>query len=167
MDAEPKSVPWPKNGWDEVVPGLFQGGQIRLAPPGSKFSDYSANHVVVKDEFDAVFSFYWTPEGWEGPAADIAHIHYPIPDGILTSEQLLKVRAIASDVAGCVRAGNRVLVRCQAGYNRSGLVTAFALMELDYNVHEAIELVRKARGDAALHRLVFLRYLMEAAGETS
>jgi hypothetical protein len=161
-ETEPSSVPWPVNGWDEVIPGLFQGGQIRQAPPGSKWSDASANEVRVREEFDAVFSFFDGDEPRQGPSPEVEHHHYPIPDGALDDAELAEVRGYARVIARKVEAGDKVLVRCQAGYNRSGLVIAFALMELGYDVHEAVDLIRAARGPHALFRLAFLRYLLEA-----
>lgn len=163
--TEPDSVPWPKDRWNEVVPNLFQGGQLWEGPPDRKWSDYDAQRVKVREEFDAVFSFFVGDEPGQGPSDGIAHIRYPIPDGTLTPEDLLKTRAIAADVARCVQAGLKVLVRCQAGYNRSGLVTALALMELGYSAEQAVDLIRVARGPHALFRIVFLQYIKEIGEE--
>jgi hypothetical protein len=164
-DTEPNGVPWPKNQWDEVIPNLFQGGQLWEGPPDRKFSDWDAQRVKVREEFDAVFSFFHGDEPGQGPSEGVEHYRYPIPDGTLDDEELAEVRGYARVVARKVEAGDKVLVRCQAGYNRSGLVVAFALMELGYDVHEAVDLIRKARGEHALFRLVFLRYLLEAQEE--
>lgn len=161
-DTEPDSVPWPKNGWDEVIPNLFQGSQVRLP---IKFSDYESQKVTVRKEFDAVFSFFHSPEPWDGPAPGVHHTHYPIPDGTLLEEELRMVRVYARIIARKVKIQNKVLVRCQAGYNRSGLVVAFALMELGYTAEEAVALIRKARGEHALFRIAFLEYLKAAQEE--
>lgn len=161
-DTEPEYVPWPKDQWNEVVPNLFQGGQIWEGPPDGRWSDHDAQRVKVREEFDAVFSFFHRDEPGQGPSAGVEHHHYPIPDGTLDEEELTEVRGYARVIAKKVQAGDKVLVRCQAGYNRSGLVTGFALMELGYDVHDAVDLIRAARGGHALFRLVFLRYLLEA-----
>jgi hypothetical protein len=164
-DTEPNGVPWPKGRWDEVIPGLFQGGQIWEGPPGRKWSDWDAQRVKVREEFDAVFSFFWYDEPGQGPSSGVEHHHYPIQDGVLDDEELAEVRGYARVIARKVQAGDKVLVRCQAGYNRSGLVTAFALMELGYRAEDAVALIRKARGETALFRIVFLEYLKAAQEE--
>lgn len=162
-DMEPSSVPWPKNGWDEVVPNLYQGGQVAaIAEQKHKFSDPWRGRVEVREEFDAVFSFFVGDYPGQGPSAGVEHHHYPIPDGPLDDAELAEVRGYARVIARKVEAGNKVLVRCQAGYNRSGLVMGFTLMELGYDAHAAVHLIRAARGEYALFRLVFLRYLLEA-----
>lgn len=168
-DNEPKYFPYAKDPWNEIVPGLFMGGQVT--------GDYwtSGEYVAVGSEFDAVYSMYWGPEvrgagdgrSAYGPNPEVEHIHFPIPDDDLAPGELAQVRHLAEQIARRLHLGQRVLVRCQAGYNRSGLVVAFALMELGYNVHDAIDLIRQKRSEYALHRLVFLRYLLEAAGEGS
>lgn len=164
-DTEPEYVPWPKDQWNEVISNLFQGGQLWEGPPDRKWSDYDAQRVKVREEFDVVFSFFHGDEPDQGPSEGVEHYRYPIPDGDLTFDELTAVRDAAKAVVVWVRAGKKVLVRCQAGYNRSGLVVAFALMELGYTAEEAVALIRKARGDHALFRVVFLRYLLEAQEE--
>lgn len=157
MSDEPRFVPWPKDPWNEIIPNLFQGGQIALNGTHPK----TDNVVLVRDEFDAVFSFYWRDEDGNGPDEDIAHVHHFIPDGELSLQDLVTVKLLAIRVAECIKARNRVLVRCQAGYNRSGLVVAFALMELGYQNWEAIALIRAMRSPHALHNEHFVRYIME------
>lgn len=165
-ETEPRHVPWPKNPWDEVIPGLFQGGQLCMsAGEGLKFSDPAWGRVEVREEFDAVFSFFHRAEPGEGPSAGVEHHHYPIPDGFLDDAELCEVRGYARVIAKKVQAGDRVLVRCQAGYNRSGLVVALVLMELGHTAEKAVELIRKARGEVALFRIVFLEYLKAAQEE--
>ena len=154
MDSEPQYVPWPKHPWNEIIPGLFMGGQICLTTQDGV--------ARVTDEFDAVFSFYWRDEEGNGPDKGVEHIHHFISDGELTDVDLMAVKLLAVSVADWVQTGHRVLVRCQAGYNRSGLVVAFALMELGYSTQEAIDLIREKRSPFALHRQVFLDYLRQA-----
>jgi protein-tyrosine phosphatase len=50
-------------------------------------------------------------------------------------------------------------VRCQYGYNRSGLVIAQTLMELGMDAVSAIDLIRRRRSPWALHNLIFEQYL--------
>jgi protein-tyrosine phosphatase len=58
------------------------------------------------------------------------------------------------------KSGNRVLIRCQAGLNRSGLVMALVLIREGYTPAEAIHLIRSQRGQAALCNSTFERWLL-------
>jgi protein-tyrosine phosphatase len=62
---------------------------------------------------------------------------------------------VAREVARRVRRGQRVLVTCAAGLNRSGLVSGLALRRLGVDGPEAVELVRRARGPRALGNPAF------------
>ncbi|MBE8519150.1 dual specificity protein phosphatase family protein [Amycolatopsis sp. H6(2020)] len=61
--------------------------------------------------------------------------------------------------AEAVRAGRKTFVRCHAGYNRSGLVTVRALVELGLGMTEAVALVRQRHSPWVLHNDLFVRYL--------
>lgn len=55
--------------------------------------------------------------------------------------------------------GLRVLVRCRAGMNRSGLVTALALTQIaDLNYDQAVELLRTRRGPKVLYNPILHAY---------
>lgn len=55
------------------------------------------------------------------------------------------------------------LVHCQAGWNRSGLVTALVLMMEGRSAHEAIALLREKRCPEVLRNKVFERWLRSTA----
>jgi len=90
-------------------------------------------------------------------------LHVPIWDGEM--ENPTGVRAAARTVAERVEAGKRVLVHCWAGLNRSGVVSARALMFMGVPVTEAIARVRSARGAWALSNSAFVEWLYEEARE--
>ncbi|WP_284743403.1 protein-tyrosine phosphatase family protein [Amycolatopsis sp. RTGN1] len=136
--------------WNEVRPGLWIGGHTRFDATGEV-------PVVVAREFDVVISLY-RREG-HGPPDDVEHHCVPIPDGPLSPEQLEQVTRLSVLAAEAVRAGRKTLVRCHAGYNRSGLVVARTLVELGLGVTEAIALVRARRSPRVLHNELFVRYL--------
>jgi protein-tyrosine phosphatase len=75
------------------------------------------------------------------------------------------VRAAARTVAQRVQAVRRVLVHCWAGLNRSGVVSARALMFMGVPVTDAIARVRSARGVWALSNAAFVEWLYEEARE--
>ena len=82
-----------------------------------------------------------------------------MPDGPLTQAQLSQVARFAGLAAEAVRAGRSTLVRCHAGFNRSGLVVARTLVELGLGVPEAVALVRARHSPRALHNELFVQYL--------
>ncbi|WP_439385219.1 protein-tyrosine phosphatase family protein [Amycolatopsis lexingtonensis] len=73
--------------------------------------------------------------------------------------EILPVARLAVLAAEAVRAGRKTLVRCHAGYNRSGLVVTRTLVELGLGVTEAIALVRARHSPWVLHNDLFVRYL--------
>lgn len=139
-------VPFPADPWNEIVPGLWQGGHFT-----------TTSTVVVRDEFDLVVSLYGR---WgHGPDPGIERIYYAIPDGPLNGAELTDIEDLALRVGLAVEARRRVLVRCQAGLNRSGLVVALALMLLGRTPDEAVALIREKRSPHALCNQHFVGYL--------
>lgn len=57
-------------------------------------------------------------------------VRVPLDDARPTVSERLRIHAAARDVARRVRAGQRVLVTCMAGRNRSGVIAGLALAEL-------------------------------------
>jgi protein-tyrosine phosphatase len=56
--------------------------------------------------------------------------------------------------------GKKVLIRCQAGWNRSGLITALVLIREGYEPAEAIRLIRQNRSSWALCNADFVNFLL-------
>jgi protein-tyrosine phosphatase len=113
--------------------------------------------AVVTDQFDVVVSLFTRPG--HGPSPDRLHIVHEIPDAALLPAQIDRVAELAVWAAAQLRAGRTVLVRCRAGLNRSGLVTAQTLIELGDDPRMAIERVRRARSESALNNTIFVDYL--------
>lgn len=135
--------------WNEVVPGLWQGGH------DVRSQDRTA--CVVGDEFDLVVSLA-SREGY-GPADGVEHVVVRMADAGVDPELAQRIDVLAERVADAVRDGRRVLVRCSGGLNRSGLVVASALVGLGHDTEEAIALVRAARGPWALTNPGFVSHL--------
>jgi protein-tyrosine phosphatase len=55
--------------------------------------------------------------------------------------------------------GDRVLIRCQAGLNRSGLVTALVLMYKGASANESIRMIRLTRSPDALFNKNYVAWL--------
>lgn len=137
--------------WSEIVPGLWMGGHQYRDSGGI------LRPVIVGTEFDVVVSLYQR-EG-HGPAAGVEHHYEDLPDAPLLPSQLEAVCFMADIATRAVRSHQRVLIRCCAGYNRSGLVVAQTLVNLGRPTHEAILLIRRRRSEWALNNSLFVDYL--------
>lgn len=151
MRAKYQEDPYSRAPWDEIIPGLFMGGHFYRAASGDVVP------AVVTDEFDVVVSLYH--RDGHGPAAGIQDHVQEVPDAALTAAQLIDVCELAEIAAAAVRNGQKVLVRCHSGFNRSGLVVVQALGRLGYGVDDAIFLVRYRRSKWALNNELFVNYL--------
>jgi protein-tyrosine phosphatase len=85
----------------------------------------------------------------------ISMLDGPLDDSIVT-----QVRRAASDVADALRMGKRVLVHCAQGWNRSGLITGAALVDLGVDPQSAIALIRQHRHPMALSNPHYTAWLM-------
>jgi protein-tyrosine phosphatase len=139
----------PSFTFHEVAPGLYQGD----FPDGD----------VDWDHFDDVISMTTDVLPRVRLRADGLWLRVPILDDEMTDPA--GVRNAALTAAERVGAGRRVLVHCWAGLNRSGVVTARALMAMGTSVTEAIAAVRESRGPYALSNRAFVEWLYEEAGE--
>jgi protein-tyrosine phosphatase len=148
------AVPYARTRWDEIVPLLHQGGHD--FNPGGTFSD--AQDVVVTNEFDLVISLYDRGK-WYGPGNHVTHLVHQVPDGHLTDDELDALRGLASLAVESIVDGHPTLIRCQAGYNRSGLVVGLALLQLGHTAEDAVALIRHKRSRYALCNGLFVDYL--------
>lgn len=146
----------PRAAWSEVAPRLWMGGHEYIAGDGTSI------RAIVTDEFDVVYSLTYK-EGY-GPASGVEHHVLRVPDGELTSQQILDVEEFAALAASDYAAGRRVLVRCWAGMNRSGLVVAEVLIQSGYSAADAIAMIRKHRSPGALNNASFVAYLETGLG---
>lgn len=135
--------------WDEVVPGLWQGGH--------DVRSQSATACVVGDEFDLVVSLA-TRRGY-GPADGVEHVVERLADAGVDAATAERLDGLAATVSEAVDGGRRVLVRCSGGLNRSGLVVGLALLRSGRTPAEALALVRAARGPWALTNPGFVAHL--------
>ena len=62
------------------------------------------------------------------------------------------------------KARKKVFVRCQACWNRSGLVTVLALSKDGHNARDVIVLIRARRSPLELCNEDFVRYLEDLSG---
>ncbi len=142
---------------DEILPGLFMGGthdDRTVADP------MPLRGLGRGTEFDAVVTLYaWAqPVDWE-----VEELRYGFGDGALHGSDLHRVIRAAHWAHDRWQAGDKVLVRCQAGLNRSGLVTALVLLLAGWEPADAIRHIRTQRSPHALFNRHFVRWLVTEA----
>ncbi len=131
-------------GFSEIVPGLCMGSK----PP-----------MDVDLHFDTIVlcAAEYQPDAERFRPARV--LHAPLWDSMLTPEETNIAVCTGRRVARRFRTGQRILVTCAMGLNRSGLVTALALIDLGSTPDQAIVLVRKSRGALSLRNQDFVRLL--------
>lgn len=155
--------------WDEdfddvplhskILDDLYQGGTDDEA------TVYRGNKRLptVGDPrpFDSVISLcaYTLPVGWL-----VKEMRFAFPDGPLEPWTIKEIEAIADWIYAQWKAGDRVLIRCQAGMNRSSLMTALVLMRDGLSADEAIALIRKQRSEYCFSNKHFVEYLQNRIG---
>jgi hypothetical protein len=142
--------------WHEVVPGLWQGGT-----PDDEWLDlpWSDGHGVVQDArpFDAVVTLFVLAQPFGG---GVPELRFGFPDAHPDHADMDEVVAAAAWAHAQWRSGKRVLVRCQAGWNRSGLVTALVLVLDGWDAADAIARIRETRSPNALCNHDFVAWLL-------
>ncbi len=142
--------------YSEILPALWQGGTE---------DDDSIYHgqkrlPTISDPrpFDAVVSLcaYTQPVGWL-----TKEFRYAFADGPVEPDVYEEVERIADWAYLEWKSGSRVLIRCQAGLNRSGLVTGLVLLRDNLPIDEILKLIRSKRGPYALSNNHFMDYLVK------
>ena len=144
MSARHGRQPGVKVGANRVVSGVWMGS----APPdGMRVRDGGFDVVVLAAaEYQPAASLF--------PGIEV--IHAPLDDARPSKRQIGIALHAANEVVKRRREHKRVLVTCYLGLNRSGLITALALVQLGVRPKTAIACVRAARGDRALHNEHFV-----------
>jgi hypothetical protein len=150
---------YPTQTWNEILPGLFLGG---TAPEDDLASDLAGNKfgmpatLVNKDNFDTVVTLY----AWARPADwFVKELRLGILDGPMSNFNLEDLKSLVFTAHTDWKSGRRVLVRCQAGINRSSLIMALLLIRDGLAPDEAITLMRNKRGMAVLANGHFVEWL--------
>jgi len=133
---------------DAVAPGLYVGSR---PTPGR----YRWIHAI------AFCAQEYQPPSPAFPGVTV--LHFPMDDDPtrpLRRDETFAAISAGRTVARFLTAGRRVLVTCQQGWNRSGLVAAIAMQEAyGMEADEVIERVRHARGPYALSNPNFERLI--------
>ena len=152
----PRHSDLPQELWSEVLPNLWQGGTddddtIWETERGSVAE-------ITKRDFDTVITAY----GWANPCDWLVkEVRYPFYDGDMKDIDFTEIYQVVGIAHADWKAGKKVLIRCQAGLNRSGLIMALVLMKEGYTADEAITLIRQNRSEWALCNSTFEKWLRE------
>lgn len=147
--------------WHEILPKLWQGGtddsdiigDITYAAP---FAQEDQAFITPKD-FDTVITLYQyaNPVGWF-----VKEYRYCVYDWKMSHIDLAELYKTAKFAHAEWRDGKKTLIRCQAGLNRSSLITALVLIREGYTPARAIELIRERRNPECLFNEDFEKFLL-------
>lgn len=160
-NGERVRIPYAKDPWNEIVPGLYMGGHW-CKDPGviPRYENgYGTFPVDPGSEFDWVVSLY--QRAGFGPDADVRHSVLQFEDTMkeLDSGTLCHLHVLADDIYAQVRRGKKVLVRCRAGYNRSGLLVGMVLLRGGNDPDWVLDKIRSQRSEWALSNAYFAQVL--------
>ena len=140
--------------YSEIVKNLWQGG----TDEDDNIYRGKKRLPTVSDPkpFDVVVTLdsYTLPVGWH-----VKELRFGFTDGPVEADIYEEVERISDWAFVEWHAGNKVLIRCHAGLNRSGLVTGLVLLKSGKKFDEVIELIRSKRGEFALSNPQFYEYL--------
>jgi Dual specificity phosphatase, catalytic domain len=139
--------------YSKILDGLYMGG---TADEDIICYPKSLGQIGEKSEFDSVATLYASahPFSW-----GVSERRFGFPDSALDAKNLPEIHAISEWVHSEWKQGKRVLARCQAGWNRSGIILALVLMLDGYKAEDAIALIRARRSPNALCNKDFVAYL--------
>jgi len=149
----------PRDLWTETLPNLWQGGTL---DPWASDEWYLGKKVVLSKittkDFDSVYTLYASAEPADWFVKEVRLGFYDSAMGDFNPETELEdiVKMAHKDW----KSGKRVLIRCQAGLNRSGIVMALVLIRDGYSPEEAITVMREKRSEAVLCNKHFVDYLL-------
>jgi protein-tyrosine phosphatase len=151
------TIDYPKELWSEVLPGLWQGGT-----DDDDVYDQLQKPMITKKEFDLVVTAYSlaNPVDWF-----VKELRFGFYDSDMRDFEPNDLQPIVRMAHAEWKRGQRVLIRCQAGMNRSGLIMALVLIREGYTAEDAINLIRAKRSKHALFNGRFEKWLKEASVE--
>jgi len=149
----------PTSLYSEIAPNLFMGG---TADEDVIHQAVAYNKARTDLPFDAIITMY----AWANPADwRVQEFRYGIYDSAIADIDLDRLKQAVQFGYNRWLSGDRVLVRCQAGLNRSGLVTALIMMSTGLDAETAIEQIRKNRADIALFNNKYVEWLMSEGAQ--
>lgn len=142
--------------WSEILPGLWTGGTDDYDTI-DYVADTKQPRNITQDDFDTVVTLY----AWARPADWLVdEVRFGFYDSDVNHIDWGKLMNVVNYAHSAWKSGNKVLIRCQAGLNRSGLTTALVLMKDGYSAKDAIALMREKRTDYVLCNRDFEHHLL-------
>lgn len=141
--------------YSEILPNLFISGTLDEDVIQKGKSTYS---LAQPAPFDSVVCMYGhaNPIGYY-----VREQRYGIADAELNEESKPEIRQLAEWLHSEWKLGKRVAAKCQAGWNRSGLIAALVLLKEGYSAEDAINLIRSKRSPYALSNPHFVNFIYE------
>lgn len=154
----------PRQLWSETLPGLWQGGTMDRWAGDEWGETMVLGKPISKQQFDSVYTLYADAEAVDWFVKELRFGFWDSHDmgGVEIEQDLIDIVKMAHKDW---KSGNKVLIRCQAGLNRSGIVMALVLIRDGYSPAEAITLMREKRSEAVLCNQAFARWLLNLDGE--
>ncbi len=149
------------NLWSELLPNLWQGGtddyDVIGDPTYAVLFSREDQAFITPENFDTVITLYQyaNPVGWF-----VKEYRYCVYDWNIEHLNLKELYKTVKYAHAEWKDGNRVLIRCQAGLNRSSLVMALVLIRDGYTAVDAIDLIRKRRNPQCLFNKEFESFLL-------
>ena len=148
---------YPTEPYAEILPGLYMGGTA-----DDQTVDYPQQLPDLSDPkvFDAVVTLYsWAqPVGW-----GVEEMRYGFADASVEHFDVQRLVRVSKWAFDRWDSGEQVLIRCQAGLNRSGLVTALTMMHAGFEPTDAIRQIRQQRSEVALFNNHYVTWLITEA----
>ena len=146
----------------EILPGLWLGGTADWDTIDIPVVDINDDREITTEKFDAVVTLYaWAqPVDWH-----VQEYRYGFYDSSDTGIDAAALESMVEFATSRWKAGKRVLIRCQAGINRSSFIMAHVLMRDGYTAQDAIDLMRQKRSEYVLMNKAFEDYLLGLDGK--
>lgn len=146
--------------WSEVLPNLWQGGTA-----GNDEMYYGKTEPtarITKADFDTVITMYAyaQPADWH-----VRELRHGIYDSDMNDFDFSELFELVRSAHMDWQKGKKVLIRCQAGWNRSGLIMALVLLRDGMPARQAIDLIRETRSPHALCNKTFVQFLLTQVAE--
>jgi hypothetical protein len=143
------------NLYSEILPNLFISGTLDedVVQRGK-----TSRALSEPSPFDSVVCLYGhaNPIGYY-----VREQRFGIADSELEEESKPEILKLADWLHSEWKLGKRVAGKCQAGWNRSGLVVALVLLKEGFTSTEAVELIRAKRSPYALSNSHFVEFINE------
>lgn len=128
----------------QVIDRLWMGAR----PPADRTLPMFGVVVLCAAEYQPRMAF-------AGPV-----LRCPLDDAIPTASEIAMATAVARQAAQVWRGGGRVLITCNQGRNRSGLVSGLVMLSVTgQSVDRIVSSIRRARGARALTNPHFVKVL--------